>query len=163
MYDDGDDDDDAHWILASLSHWMIRKTQVKGGGMFVLFLCVFLDVSMNSILSSDAAEGWLHVYLYKNSIIFCLFSLRRSRTETASSHGCSASEFVCQHVSLCDRVKHVCSPACSKYGQKKNPSTTREYLPRVECVMCYVGPHSDPQQKSRLIVSHVGSKEHCVY
>lgn len=28
MYDD--DDDDAHWILASLSHWMIRKAQVRG-------------------------------------------------------------------------------------------------------------------------------------
>lgn len=63
---------------------------------------------------SRVRQAWLHVYLNKNSIMFCLFTLWRSRTETASSNGCLASDFVFQHVSLCDSAKHVCSHACYK-------------------------------------------------
>lgn len=37
--------------------------------------------------------------LQKQHIFFCLFPLRRSRTESARGRGCLASEFVCQAVS----------------------------------------------------------------
>lgn len=78
---------------------------------FLLTNYLLIQANSDAVSKSSVGQGWLHVYLDKNAVIFCLFTLRRSRTETASSHGCLASEFVCQHVSPCDRVKHVCSRA----------------------------------------------------
>lgn len=130
-------------ILTSLSHWMSGKAQLRED---VCVALVVLDVSLNSVLCSDTvsessvSEGWLHVYLNnKNGIIFCLYTLRRSRTETASSHGCLASEFVCQRVSPCDRVKHVCSLACYKYGNNLEISSSW-WAVALHGVVCYFLP-----------------------
>lgn len=69
--------------------WMSGKTHHMQGD------CVaplFLTVSKSS---------WMHVHLDENSIIFCLFTLRRSRTETASSH---VAWLQSVHASMCPCV-----------------------------------------------------------
>lgn len=67
-----------------------------------MFLCVswrLLAVLMQRAGQVSGAAACTYVKTSKAAHFFCLFTLRRSRTESARGRGCLASEFVCQAVS----------------------------------------------------------------
>lgn len=122
--------------------------------------------SLNAMRSS-VGQGWLRVYLDINCIMFYLFTPRRSRTESAWSHGCLVSKFECQRESLFDIAVLVCSGAC--YTHKIKPGAPWWTAPRWECQALFDQFPGlctlfviDPQRLSRLIVSSGGSKMHTV-
>lgn len=133
-----------------------------------LFDCYLITWADSGTVSEwSVGQGWLHVYPDKNGIIFCLFTEVGQKLPQVMD---ARLQNLC--ASMCPCVTEWSTSAAALVI---NVETTWEYLPswwtasphEVACV-CFFHPSdlhtfSDPQQRSRLIVSCMRSKRHCVY
>lgn len=100
----------------------------------------------------------------QNQPSFCLLTLRRSRTETARGRGCLASEFVCQAVSPRGRTDACLQPRSLQMWERPGNVIV---VPKPRSARSRAAPRFAPgaasRPRSRLTVSHAGSRGRCLY